>query len=93
MCQKMRGIVGIAALAVLLAPGAATAQMLGVGPRVSLVRGDATTSTPTNRFFGGTMRLKLSGFMSLEAAGDYRTTWNTGRTQRIREVPLQGSLG
>jgi hypothetical protein len=30
--------------------------------------------------------------LSIEGAMDYRTTWNTARTQRVRETPMQGSL-
>lgn len=89
MYRSMRVIV---ALAVVLVPGVARAQMLGVGPRFSLVRGDVATNTPTTRFLGGTARLKLSGNLSVEGALDYRTTWNTDRTQRVRESPLQGSI-
>jgi hypothetical protein len=73
-------------------PGTAAAQMVGIGPRFSFVRGDVATSTPTNRFLGGTVRLKVSANLSVEGAADYRTTWNTARTERVREVPLQGSV-
>ena len=92
MCQEMRGIVGLGVLAMLMAPSAVGAQILGVGPRFSLVRGDLDTATPTTRFLGGTVRMKLSGNLSVEGAADYRTTWNTARTQRVREAPLQGSI-
>lgn len=89
MRRSMRVIV---ALAMILIPAAARAQMLGVGPRFSLVRGDVATNTPSTGFLGGTVRLSLSGNLSLEGALDYRTTWNPDRTQRVREAPLQGSL-
>jgi len=89
MCRSMRLV---AALMVLLSPGLARAQMLGVGPRFSLVRGDVATNTPTTRFLGGTARLKLSGNLSVEGALDVRTTWSTDRSQRVRETPLQGSI-
>jgi opacity protein-like surface antigen len=92
MCRSIRGIVGLGLLTGLLMPGVAGAQILGVGPRFSLVRGDVATSTPTTRFVGGTARLKSSAFLSLEGSLDYRTTWNTDRTQRVRETPLQGSV-
>jgi len=92
MCQKMRGIVGLGVLGVMLAPGAAGAQMIGVGPRFSLVRGDLETNTPTSRFMGGTARLKLSGKLTLEGALETKTTWNTDRTQRVRETPMQASI-
>lgn len=92
MCQKMRGIVGLGVLAILMVPGTASAQLLGVGPHFSLVRGDLVTNTPTTRFMGGTARLKLTGNLSVEGALDYRTTWSLDRTQRVREAPLQGSV-
>lgn len=92
MCQKMRGIVGLWVLGILLVPAVAGAQILGVGPRFSLVRGDVDTNTPTSRFTGATARLKLSGNLSLEGAADFKTTWSTDRTQRVREVPMQGSI-
>lgn len=92
MCQKMRGIVGLAVLGMLLMPAVAGAQMLGVGARFSLVRGDLETNTPTSRFMGGTARLKLSGMLSVEGAMDLKTTWNSSRTQRVRETPMQGSI-
>ncbi len=92
MCQKTRGIVGLGVLAMLAVPGVAAAQMVGVGPRFSLVRGDVATNTPTSRFMGGTVRLKVSSNMSVEGAADIRTTWNTARTERVRETPLQGSI-
>lgn len=92
MCQKMRGIVGLGVLMMAVVPGTAGAQLLGVGPRFSLVRGDLATNVPTTRFVGGTVRLRLSGNLSVEGALDYRTTWNTARTQRVRETPLQGSI-
>ena len=92
MCQKMRGIVVLAAFAAVLVPGVAQAQMIGVGPRFSLVRGDLATSTPTSRFFGGTVRVKLASTLSLEGAADYKTSWNRDRTLRLRETPIQGSI-
>jgi opacity protein-like surface antigen len=82
----------LAALAALAIPGTAAAQMLGVGPRFSLVRGDLATNTPTTRFFGGTLRLNTSKNVGLEGSLDFRTTMDTAKTQRLRETPLQGSL-
>jgi opacity protein-like surface antigen len=92
MCRSIRGIVGLGVLLGVIGPGVASAQILGVGPRFSLVRGDVATSTPTMRFVGGTARLKTSTFVSFEGSLDYRTTWNPDRTQRVRETPLQGSV-
>ena len=92
MCQKMRGIVGLGLLTLAVFATPARAQMLAVGPRFSLVRGDLTTSTPTSRFLGGVARLKLSGNLSVEGSIESKTTSNTDLTQRIRETPLQASV-
>ncbi len=92
MCRSIRGIVGLGVLMGLLVPGVAGAQLLGIGPRFSLVRGDVVTSTPTLRFLGGTARLKTSSLISFEGSMDYRTTKSTDGAQRIREVPMQGSV-
>jgi len=73
-------------------PGVAGAQMLGIGPRFSMVRGDIATNTPSTRFFGGTLRLNTSKNVGLEGSLDFRTTLDTTKTQRLRETPLQGSL-
>jgi hypothetical protein len=85
----MAGLLALAALAI---PGTAAAQMLGVGPRFSMVRGDLATNTPSTRFFGGTLRLNTSKNVGLEGSLDFRTTMDTAKTQRLRETPLQGSL-
>lgn len=73
-------------------PRAASAQMLGVGPRFSMIRGDLATNTPSTRFYGGTLRLNTSRMVGLEGSLDFRTTWDIAKTQRLRETPLQGSL-
>lgn len=87
----MLAAIGVLVLATAL-PGAASAQMLGVGPRFSMVRGDLATNTPTTRFFGGTLRLNTSKMVGLEGSLDFRTTLDTAKTQRLRETPLQGSV-
>jgi opacity protein-like surface antigen len=73
-------------------PGIAAAQMLGIGPRFSMVRGDIASNTPSTRFFGGTVRLNTSKAVGFEGSLDFRTTMDTTGTQRLRETPLQGSL-
>lgn len=57
-----------------------------------MVRGDLATNTPSTRFVGGTLRLNTSKMVGFEGSLDLRTTWDTARTQRLRETPLQGSL-
>jgi hypothetical protein len=81
-----------AGVVLLAIPGLAAAQMLSVGPRFSMVRGDLASDTPTTRFVGGTMRINPSRMIGLEGSIDTRTTWDTDRTQRLRETPVQGSV-
>lgn len=73
-------------------PTPAGAQMLGIGPRFSMVRGDIATKTPSTRFYGGTLRLNTSKNVGFEGSLDFRTTLDASKTQRLRETPLQGSL-
>jgi hypothetical protein len=68
-------------------PRHAAAQSLGLGPRLSFVRGDLGVETPATTFFGGTMRYRVSPRISVEVAGDYRKY--RGRLARFREVPVQ----
>jgi len=73
-------------------PAVAHAQSMGIGPRLSLVRGDLATDTPSSRLFGGTVRMRSSSFTALELSMDYRTTRNELGTERVRETPMQASL-
>jgi len=84
--------IAAAALVLFAAPAATHAQSMGIGPRLSLVRGDLATDTPSSRLFGGTVRLRSSSFTALEVSMDYRTTRNESGTERVRETPMQASL-
>ena len=92
MSGSIRVAIGVLVLASLAAPKPVAAQMLGVGPRFSMIRGDLATNTPSTRFYGGTLRLNTSRMVGLEGSLDFRTTWDTAKTQRLRETPLQGSI-
>ena len=72
----------LAAFAVI--PGRAGAQSLGIGPRLSFVKGDLTTNVPTTRFIGGTIRMVISPHTVFEAALDYRSYYNDAATERTR---------
>jgi opacity protein-like surface antigen len=72
--------------------GPADAQSLGLGPRLSLVRGDVDAGTSAERFTGGMLRARLSPRTALELSLDYRSTTNEIATERVREYPFQGSL-
>jgi hypothetical protein len=81
--------------AALVVPAAASAQGLGIGPRMSFVRGDVPTNTPDTKFFGGTLRLRSSPHVVVELAMDYKVRNGLefpDRRERIREVPMQGSI-
>ena len=75
-----------------LGPSPVLAQGFGLGPRMSWVRGDLPSGTPSTRFLGGTIRMSSSKRVALEAAMDYRTERTLDGLARLREVPLQGSL-
>lgn len=92
MSRSIRIGIGILALAAAAVPRPADAQMLGIGPRFSMVRGDIATKTPSTRFYGGTLRLNTSKNVGFEGSLDFRTTLDVSKTQRLRETPLQGSL-
>ena len=81
----------LAAVALSL-PATAAAQAFGIGPRVSFVRGDLTTNTPSTRLLGGTIRMKASPHSTLELALDHRSTLSADGTERVRETPFQASL-
>ncbi|MEO8481718.1 MAG: outer membrane beta-barrel protein [Acidobacteriota bacterium] len=70
----------------------AAAQGFGIGPRMSFVRGDVPSATPSTRFFGGTMRMSSSKHVVFEVAMDYRSQLSDDGLTRLRERPLQGSL-
>jgi opacity protein-like surface antigen len=80
------------AASALVIPAAAQAQAVGIGPRISQVRGDVPGSTATQRLFGGTLRIMSSKHIALEGTLDYRAEYNDERTSRLRETPIQGSL-
>jgi Outer membrane protein beta-barrel domain len=70
----------------------AAAQTFGIGPRLSFVRGDLQTATPSQRFTGATMRLQTSKHVGIEVALDYKSTVSQDGSARLRELPLQASL-
>lgn len=73
-------------------PSLAEAQALGLGPRLSFVRGDDTGSVDRTRFVGGIARLGLSKRLALEGAADFRSERSDDGLTRIKERPLQGSV-
>ncbi len=78
--------------AVTLVPAVVAAQGIGIGPRLSFVRGDVPSEASSTRFFGGIVRMRSSKRVVLEAAADYRTERSEDGLSRVKERPLQGSL-
>lgn len=70
----------------------AHAQGVGIGPRMSLLRGDLASGTPSSRFFGGTLRMRSSPRVAIEIAADYKKTLDADGVFRERERPIQGSV-
>ena len=77
--------------ALLAVPCVAHAQ-IGIGGRISTVRGDEEAGTTSQRFTGGQIRAGLSGKISVELALDVKTETNEAETLRVRELPFQASL-
>lgn len=78
--------------ALLLVPVAASAQAVGIGPRMSFVRPDPALESPSDRYTGGALRLKMSPRTSIELAMDWRSSTSEDATVRISDYPMQGSL-
>jgi hypothetical protein len=87
--QTLRFTLAAAAVAV-LAPVTASAQV-GIGPRISFVRGTDGPNSGSQRYSGGALRFG-SGKTALELALDYRSDLTGDLTARITDYPFQASL-
>ncbi|MFB3854601.1 MAG: outer membrane beta-barrel protein [Vicinamibacterales bacterium] len=90
----MRWLVTVlaAGIVVLAATSDVDAQALGVGGRLSWMRPDAREDgPPSERFWGGFARARLSRRTAVEVSLDYRR-FRDAEGRRIRQMPLQGSL-
>lgn len=91
--MRFRPVLPLVVVALLAGlPATASAQAFGIGPRLSFVRGDLPSGTPSTRFWGGIVRMQLSKRMVLEGAADYRSETAEDGLTRVKERPLQGSL-
>lgn len=91
--MRCRSLLPLLALALLTGlPATVSAQAFGIGPRLSFVRGDLPSGTPSTRFWGGIVRMQLSKRMVLEGAADFRSETSDDGLTRVKERPLQGSL-
>jgi opacity protein-like surface antigen len=70
---------------------AASAQSVGIGPRLTFARGSAETPDGTQRLMGGSIRLG-GGRSAIELAMDYRNDVTGTLTERVKSYPFQGSL-
>lgn len=89
--MRVAALVAVVA-ASLGAAAPASAQGFGLGGRLSLVRGDVQANTSAERFLGGQLRMPLSPRSALEVSLDRRTESNDALTERVVELPIQGSL-
>jgi hypothetical protein len=82
----------VALLALLLAPTVASAQGgIGIGPRLTFVRGSEDSPDGSQRLVGGLVRLG-GGHTAVEIAMDYRAEVTGALTERVKSYPIQGSL-
>lgn len=77
----------------LLLPALASAQSIGVGARMSWVRGSAASpDTASARYWGAYVRAHTSPHTALEVSLDYRKVTDDTLTSRTRDMPIQASL-
>jgi hypothetical protein len=94
MCNMPRQHFGAASLVLLLATPCFAQGPIGIGARMTMVRGDVSTDPNAGaaRFIGGQLRAKLSAHTTIEVSLDRRSETSTDLTQRVRDYPLQGSV-
>jgi hypothetical protein len=80
-----------ALVAAAVCPPPASAQV-GIGPRLTFVRGATGTDAGSDRYTGGVLRARMSPRTAIELALDWRTVINDSLTERTRDMPFQGSL-
>ncbi len=68
------------------------AQGVGVGGRLTMVRGDVQTDTSAERFTGGHLRAWLSKRTAVEVSFDRHVQSNDTLTEQVRDYPLQASV-
>ena len=68
------------------------AQGIGVGGRLSMVRGDVQADTSAERFAGAHFRGWLTKRTALEVSIDRHVQTNESLTEHVRDIPLQGSI-
>jgi opacity protein-like surface antigen len=91
MVGRWAGWAAVVLVVLAATPRVAEAQ-LGLGPRLSFVRGDFGSGTPDASFLGGTIRTMASAHSGFEFSLDYKSQLSTDGTQRERQEPFQMSL-
>ena len=92
MRSKMLPLIAVVVVCSLAQVAPCAAQGLGIGGRLSMVRGDVQADTGAERFTGGHVRAWLSKRTALELSLDRRAQNNEARTERVRDYPLQASV-
>lgn len=92
MRSHTRRLIGVVALLILGPTWTCAAQGIGVGGRMSMVRGDVQAQTSAERFMGGHFRAWLSKRTAIEVSLDRRIHSNETLTEQVRDYPLQGSV-
>jgi hypothetical protein len=74
----------------------ATAQGLGIGPRMVFVTGaDSPLQDPASdsktKLTGGFLRIRASKHVGVEASMDFRTATDAANTIKVHSTPIQGS--
>jgi hypothetical protein len=80
-----------ACVALLLVPAAGFAQGIGIGPRLTFIRGSADSPDGTQRLLGGVLRLG-GGHAAVEVAMDFKSDVSGDLTEQIKSYPIQGSF-
>lgn len=90
MRSRIIGVLGAFLIAV---PATALAQDggIGIGPRITFVRGATDSAEGSQRFTGGFLRLG-GGKAAIELAVDYRSGLTGELTERVKDYPIQASL-
>jgi opacity protein-like surface antigen len=77
----------------LLPAGAAAQGTVGLGPRLTFNRGDASVPGSTAlRMLGGQMKFRMSPKTALELALDYHSELSDDLKTRVKDYPFQASL-
>lgn len=94
MVRAVTSGLGILLALLLASPAVVEAQdggSIGIGPRLTFIRGSEDSPDGTQRFSGGVLRIG-GGKTAIELAMDYRSGLTGDLTERIKDYPIQASL-